>query len=76
MRMTIMVSVLQMRIERLDHVPGFEPGFEPGPSNSRALLVNLTPLCFPSFCCKAVFPTLGTPLGDRLWGLSCALLDL
>lgn len=59
----ITVSVLQMGMEESGQLLVAEPGFEPGPSDSSALLLNLTPLCFPSLCCKAGFLSLGTTLG-------------
>lgn len=51
--MMVTVSGLRMRIERSGHLPMIEPGFEQGSSDSRALLLNLTLLCFPKLCCQA-----------------------
>lgn len=54
----IMAPVSQKKMERVGHWPVVEPGC----FNSRALLLNLTPVCFPSLCYKAVFPSLRTAL--------------
>lgn len=57
-----MAPALQMRVERV--VPAVvDPGPEPVCSDSRALLLNLTLLCFPSLPYKAVFPRLGMAFG-------------
>lgn len=71
--MMVTVSGLRVRIERSGHLPVIESGFEQGSSDSRALLLNLTLLCFPkTLLSSGGFPPLALHLGpDDSWWWGC-----